>query len=48
MLLLGDISRTLIALATLSDKLANLSICYKTGPGVNNSEEGEIKEEIEN
>lgn len=48
MLLLGAISSTLIALATLSDKLANLSICYKTGPGFNDSEEGEIKEELEN
>ncbi|XP_022278153.1 metastasis-associated protein MTA1 isoform X8 [Canis lupus familiaris] len=40
-----DISSTLIALA---DKHATLSVCYKTGPGADNGEEGEIEEEMEN
>jgi len=40
-----DISSTLIALA---DKHATLSVCYKTGPGADNGEEGEMEEEMEN
>ncbi|XP_059039339.1 metastasis-associated protein MTA1 isoform X6 [Mustela lutreola] len=40
-----DISSTLIALA---DKHATLSVCYKTGPGADNGEEGELEEEMEN
>nr|XP_025726206.1 metastasis-associated protein MTA1 [Callorhinus ursinus] len=40
-----DISSTLIALA---DKHATLSVCYKTGPGTDNGEEGELEEELEN
>ncbi|XP_016079144.1 PREDICTED: metastasis-associated protein MTA1, partial [Miniopterus natalensis] len=40
-----DISSTLIALA---DKHATLSVCYKTGSGADNGEEGEIEEEMEN
>uniref|UniRef100_A0A452R352 Metastasis associated 1 n=1 Tax=Ursus americanus TaxID=9643 RepID=A0A452R352_URSAM len=40
-----DISSTLIALA---DKHATLSVCYKTGPGADNGEEGEVEEEMEN
>ncbi|KAM6201554.1 LOW QUALITY PROTEIN: metastasis-associated protein MTA1 [Rhynchocyon petersi] len=40
-----DISSTLIALA---DKHATLSVCYKTGPGSENDEEGEMEEEMEN
>uniref|UniRef100_A0A3Q2I0Z9 Metastasis associated 1 n=1 Tax=Equus caballus TaxID=9796 RepID=A0A3Q2I0Z9_HORSE len=40
-----DISSALIALA---DKHATLSVCYKTGPGADNGEEGEIEEEMEN
>lgn len=40
-----DISSALIALA---DKHATLSVCYKTGPGADNGEEGEMEEEMEN
>ncbi|XP_055969643.1 metastasis-associated protein MTA1 isoform X1 [Sorex fumeus] len=40
-----DISSTLIALA---DKHATLSVCYKTGAGADNGEEGELEEELEN
>ncbi|XP_032477247.1 metastasis-associated protein MTA1 isoform X5 [Phocoena sinus] len=40
-----DISSTLIALA---DKHATLSVCYKTGSGADNGEEGETEEEMEN
>lgn len=40
-----DISSSLVALA---DKHATLSVCYKTGPGADNGEEGEVEEEVEN
>lgn len=48
MVLLGDISSILIAPATLSDRLANQSICYKTRLGSTIVRKGEIKEEMEN